>query len=92
VETWHSFITAAARPLLSLVRVGKEAYPDAPDDSTPWVKVDVEFVSRLDNPITLESLKTYKTTDLSDMVLLHRARLSVQPVTAQEWTFIENLA
>jgi predicted RNA-binding protein with PUA-like domain len=55
-------------------------------------KVDVKFVCKFPRFIPLEELKRYKATHLSNMILLNRGRLSVQPVTRDEFDFINNLA
>ncbi|KAG2188390.1 hypothetical protein INT44_001143 [Umbelopsis vinacea] len=49
-------------------------------------KVDVKFVRKLNRLIPLKELQSYK--GLSDMVLIKRGRLSVQPVTKEEYDFI----
>jgi predicted RNA-binding protein with PUA-like domain len=49
-------------------------------------KVDVKFVRKLNRLIPLKELQSYK--ELSDMVLIRRGRLSVQPVTKGEYDFI----
>lgn len=49
-------------------------------------KVDVKFVRKFNRLIPLKELQSYK--ELSDMVLIKRGRLSVQPVTKEEYDFI----
>ena len=50
-------------------------------------------VRKLSRCITLEELKGLKgsTPVLSEMILLNRGRLSVQPVSVEEWEFILGL-
>ena len=67
---------------------------DHPDPrSTPsspiWYMVDIKAEQRLVRPVTLGMMK--KTNQLASMVLLHRGRLSVQPVTETEWNAIIEL-
>jgi len=50
------------------------------------VVVDLKAVEALPNPVTLEAVKT--EPKLKDMALLKYSRLSVQPVTAEEWTIV----
>jgi predicted RNA-binding protein with PUA-like domain len=57
-------------------------------DAPRWHMVDIQLVRRLKRMITLEELKGYKEGELAGMVLLNRSRLSVQPVTQQQWDFI----
>ena len=48
--------------------------------------VDVKFVEKLPRMVGLPELKEY--SELEDMVLLNRSRLSVQPVTKDQYDFI----
>jgi predicted RNA-binding protein with PUA-like domain len=50
--------------------------------------VDVKFVRRLKRLIPLKELQEYKETELKDMVVVGKTRLSVQPVRQNEWEFI----
>uniref|UniRef100_A0A6G5AFX6 Thymocyte nuclear protein 1 n=1 Tax=Rhipicephalus microplus TaxID=6941 RepID=A0A6G5AFX6_RHIMP len=64
-----------------------------------WFMVDVKFVRKLERPITLPELKKlhekHKSQNpkgpLANMALVARSRLSVQPVTKEEWDFILSL-
>lgn len=90
--------------VVGLAEVVKEAYPDHtswdPDSnyfdpkSTPeeprWFMVDIAFVRKFDRMVSIDELKEYP--ELKDMVLLNRSRLSVQPVTPEEYGFIVALA
>lgn len=51
----------------------------------------MKFVRKLRRLIPLKEIQTYKDTDLLNMVLVRRGRLSVQPVTKEEWDFILGL-
>jgi len=65
-----------------------EKYYDSksdPDDPR-WVMVDLKFVEKLPRLVSLPELREYE--DLTDMVLLNRSRLSVQPVTREQFEFI----
>ena len=56
-----------------------------------WSAVEVEFVRKFSAPVTLETLKNLP--DLADMPLVRRGnRLSVIPVTEQQWQLITDLA
>ncbi len=62
-----------------------------PDDPR-WYMVDIRFERKLARPITLKELKCYKDDALDDLALLRRGnRLSVMPVTAEQWNFIVEL-
>ena len=87
--------------IMEIVRAG---YPDStafdPEDphfdpnSDPknprWYRVDVRFVRKLKRTISLAELKSHKA--LASFPLLQRgSRLSVLPVTPQQWKFILSL-
>jgi predicted RNA-binding protein with PUA-like domain len=86
------------------MEVIKEGYPDFtafdPDDihfdpkSDPtqprWMMVDVKYVKTLSRTITLKELKLLP--ELAGMALLRRGnRLSIMPVSEEEWHFILSL-
>jgi len=64
--------------------------PKSTAEKPRWITVEVEAVTKLNRPVTLKELKQYP--QLEDMVLLNRSRLSVQPVSEQQWQFIQKLA
>jgi predicted RNA-binding protein with PUA-like domain len=76
--------------VVGIVKVIKEAHPDSTDGSGVWECVDVAAVTDLPNPVTLAEIKATRT--LKDMVLVRNSRLSVQPVSPQEWSIICGLA
>lgn len=81
---YHSNI---GKEIVGIVRITRRAYPDptAPEGS-PWVVVDVVPEKSLKRPVTLAEIKADPT--LADMALLRQSRLSVGPVTAEEWKYI----
>ncbi|MCA8977635.1 MAG: EVE domain-containing protein [Planctomycetes bacterium] len=66
-------------------------YDDKSDPQSPtWYMVDIASVGPMQSPLTREQLK--QEPALSDMVLLQRgSRLSVQPVSVEEWRHILRL-
>lgn len=75
--------------IVGIVKVIKESYPDKTDSTNKFVCVDVQFVEELKKPILLALLKTKK--ELADFILFKQGRLSVVPVTKQQWNFILKL-
>jgi predicted RNA-binding protein with PUA-like domain len=90
--------------IVGIAEVVKESYPDFtafdPDDkhfdpkSHPdkptWFMVDVKFVRKLKRTISLQELKL--KPELTDLALVRRGnRLSINPVTQQQWAFILSL-
>ena len=78
--------TGDERQVVGIVRVVKEAHPDSTDETGQWVAVDVAAVADLPRPVTLAEIKA--NPKLRDMVLARAPRLSVQPVSPQEWSMI----
>ncbi|MEQ1616061.1 MAG: EVE domain-containing protein [Hyphomicrobiaceae bacterium] len=77
---YHSNIGKA---VVGVVRVIKTAYPEPGDDTGKWEIVDVEAVCDMPKPVTLADVKS--NAKLEKMSLVTCMRLSVQPVTADEW-------
>jgi len=73
----------------------KHRYYDADSDpaNPRWYSVDVKLERRIDPPITLDELRRHAHGALADLLILRRGnRLSVTPVSAQQWRFILSLA
>jgi predicted RNA-binding protein with PUA-like domain len=77
------------KEIVGIVEVVKEHYPDPTDKTETFVVVDVKAVAPLKTPVTLAQAKADKK--LADMALIKFSRLSVQPVTADEWKHISKL-
>jgi len=75
------------KSIIGIVEVVREAYPDPTAKSgEPWVVVDLKAVAPLPRPVTLADIKAEPR--LKDMALVKLSRLSVQPVTADEWKLV----
>ena len=68
--------------IVGIVKVNKEHYQD-PTTTESWVWVDFEYAGPMKRPITLAEVKANKK--LAAMALVRISRLSVQPVTDEEW-------
>jgi predicted RNA-binding protein with PUA-like domain len=71
------------KAVVGIVEIIAEAHPDSTAPGTPWQCVDIRAVAPLATPVTLEAIKA--DARFADMVLVRNSRLSVQPVTAEEW-------
>jgi predicted RNA-binding protein with PUA-like domain len=71
------------KEIVGIAKVARAAYPDPTADEGDWSVVDVAPVKRLKQPVTLETIRTDEK--LADMQLLRRSRLSVVPVTPDEF-------
>ena len=78
--------TGKEKQVVGIMEVIKEAYPDPTDATGVFVVVDVKSINPLPKPVTLAAIKA--EARLKDMSLARHPRLSVQPVTAQEWKFV----
>ena len=80
------YLSGADKAVVGIVKVVKEAHPDSTDETGQWECVDVAAVADLPQPVTLAEVKA--NPKLKDMVLARVSRLSVQPVSPQEWSMI----
>ena len=92
--------------IVGIMEVVREGYPDHtafdseekyydpksdPDDPR-WFMVDVRYQRHLKRTIGLRELKQYAGRELADLPLLRKGnRLSIMPVTAEQWAFILSL-
>jgi predicted RNA-binding protein with PUA-like domain len=74
------------KEIVGIVEVCANAHPDSTTDDARWECVDIRAVKPMQIPVTLEQIKT--DPRLTDMVLVKNSRLSVQPVTTEEWAII----
>jgi predicted RNA-binding protein with PUA-like domain len=81
--------TGDEKAVVGVSEVAKEAYPDPTDKEGSFVCVDLSAVEPLKTPVTLAAIRADKK--FADMVLVKASRLSVQPVTAGEWSAIRKL-
>ena len=72
--------------IMGSVRVIKEHYPDHTDETGRFGMVDIMALQTAKHHATLAEVKA--EPKLANMVLVNNSRLSVQPVTAQEWKFL----
>jgi predicted RNA-binding protein with PUA-like domain len=75
--------TGDDKEVVGVVEVCALAHPDAKDDTGIWKCVDVRAVCDMPKPVKLAAAKA--NPKLADMALVRTARLSVQPVTPEEW-------
>lgn len=71
------------KQIVGLARVTKSAYPDPTAGEGDWSCVDLAPVKPLKKPVTLESIKNDKA--LRDIPLIKQSRLSVMPVTREQF-------
>ena len=72
--------------VMGIVEVSALCHPDSSADDPRWECVDIRAVRALPNPVTLAQVKA--DPRLAEMALVKLSRLSVQPVTPEEWRIV----
>lgn len=85
-ELGFFYHTGDEKQVVGIVKVTALAHPDSTDPEGKWFCVDVAAVAPMPKPVTLADVKAEPR--LKDMALVRQARLSVQPVTAEEWKLV----
>ena len=78
------------KQIVGVVKVIHEIHPDSTDATGRWNCVDVAAVGPFPRPVTLAEIKA--EPKLASMALVKNSRLSVQPVTDEEWALICRMA
>ena len=84
---YHSNI---GKEIVGVVKVIKKAFPDKTDKKNRFVSIQVRFIKRLKNPVTLQNIKKNKA--LSQLPLIKQSRLSVMPIDYKSWKIINNMS
>ncbi len=71
------------KSVVGIVEVIATAHPDSTAEDDRWDCVDIKAVRAFMTPVPLDEIKANPA--LAEMVLVKNSRLSVQPVTDQEW-------
>ena len=86
-DTFFFYHTGDEKQVIGIGEVIKEAYADPTAKAgEPWVAVTTKSVEPFAKPVTLAAIKA--EAKLKDMALVKYARLSVQPVTAEQWKIV----
>jgi len=71
------------KAVVGIVEVIAQAHLDSSTDDERWECVDIKAVRPFARPVTLDDVKA--DVQLAEMILVKNSRLSVQPVTSDEW-------
>ena len=82
--------TGDEKQIVGVVEVIREADKDPTDAKGVFVVVDIKAVEPVPKPVTLAAIKA--EPKLKDMALVKYARLSVQPVTPEQWKIVSKMA
>ena len=82
--------TGGEKSVVGISKALGDAYPDPADKDGKLYAVDIGPVKKLKRPVTLAEIKADKFFE--SFALVRMARLSVMPVTDDQWERIEGMA
>jgi predicted RNA-binding protein with PUA-like domain len=82
--------TGNEKSVVGIAKAVAAAYPDPADASGKLHAVDIAPVKKLKQPVTLAAIKADKS--FASFPLVRMARLSVMPVSDDEWARIEKMS
>lgn len=78
------------KSIVGVIEVIRTAHQDSTTDDPRWDCVDIKAIKPVVSPVTLAMCKDHPA--LENMALVKSSRLSVQPVTDDEWAIVCELA
>ena len=86
-DNFFFYHTGDEMQVVGIGEIIREHFPDATaGKGEPWVAVTTAAIEPLKKSVTLAAIKA--EPKLKDMALVKYSRLSVQPVTAEEWKLV----
>ena len=82
--------TGKEKAIVAIATAASDAYPDPKDATKKAFVVDVAPVKKLARPVTLAEVKADRA--FAGFPLVRMSRLSVMPVTDEEWARIEKMS
>jgi predicted RNA-binding protein with PUA-like domain len=82
--------TGKEKAIVAIASAASNAYPDPNDATQKSFAVDVAPVKKLSRPVTLAEVKADRA--FASFPLVRMSRLSVMPVTDDEWARIETMS
>jgi len=82
--------TGKEKAIVAIATAASDAYPDPKDATKKAFVVDVAPVKKLARPVTLAEIKADRA--FASFPLVRMSRLSVMPVTDEEWARIETMS
>lgn len=82
--------TGDEKQIVGIAKIVSNPYPDPKEQDEKLVVVDIQAQEKLKHPVTLAEIKKMKA--LATMPLVRIGRLSVQPVTENEWDIIISMS
>ena len=84
---YHSNI---GREIVGVIKIIKTAFLDKTDKEKRFVAVQVRFLERLKNSVSLDRIK--KNKSIAHLSLIKQSRLSVMPIDFKSWKIIYNMS
>lgn len=84
---YHS---VSEKAVVGLAEVSKEAFQDGTDDTGQWIAVEIKPLEKLAKAVTLDRIKA--DGGLQNIALIKQSRLSVMPLTQNEFETILELS
>ena len=84
---YHS---VSEKSVVGIAEVSRESFPDATDETGKWSAVEIKPLEKFAKPVTLDEIKAEE--DLRNIALIKQSRLSVSPLTQEEFKTILNLS
>lgn len=78
------------KAIVGIVEVIATSHPDSTTDDPRWDCVDIKSVESVGRAVTLDEIKSHPA--LKEMALVRNPRLSVQPVSEEEWALLCKMA
>ena len=88
--SWFFYHSLKEKSVVGIVEVIATAHPDSTTEDPRWECVDIRAVKPVNTEVTLEQIKVHP--EFREMVLVKSSRLSVQPVTEDEWRIVCTMA
>jgi predicted RNA-binding protein with PUA-like domain len=84
---YHS---VSEKAVVGVAEVSKEAFQDETDETGKWIAVEIKPIEKFQRPVTLDEIKARK--NLQNIALIKQSRLSVMPLTREEFETILELS
>lgn len=84
---YHS---VSEKSVVGLAEVSREAFQDSTDETGKWIAVEIKPLEKFARAVLLDEIKTRE--DLQNIGLIKQSRLSVMPLTQEEFETILKLA
>ena len=78
------------KSVVAIAEVARPAYPDPTDDDEAWIAVDIKPVKALARAVSLAAIRA--NAKLRDLLLVRQSRLSVMPVSKEDFDEIVKMS